>query len=107
MDQYRGWAAGRAPRPRIPGDGPVAVVYVTPGAVEGFLAAHPASRTIFLLEFRIPGNTFPPSRHLQSLQTLRQFGYCPFSNTGYPIPRHLTTLKKSYTHLRGPPASTR
>ncbi len=94
MDQYTRWPAALAQRPRIPADDTLSVVYVTPGAVEGFLAAHPASRTIFLLEFRIPGNTFPPSRHLQSLQTLRQFGYCPVSNTGYPITGQLTTLKK-------------
>jgi hypothetical protein len=94
MDQYRGWPTALAQRPSIPAGHTLSVVYVTPGAVQGFLAAHPSSGTIFLLEFIIPGNTFPPSLHQQSLQTLRQFGYCPVSNRSYAITGQLTTLKK-------------
>jgi hypothetical protein len=94
MDQYAGWPTSLARRPSIPADDTLSVVYVTPGAVRGFLAAHPGSRRIFLLEFIIPGNTFPPSRHLQSLQTLRQFGYCPVANTSYAVTGQLTTLTK-------------
>lgn len=93
MDQYSGYPAAVAQRPRIPADDTLSVVYVTPGAVKGFLAAHPGSRTIFLLEFIIPGNTFPRWRHLQSLQTLQRFGYCPTSDVGYRLTGHLTVLK--------------
>jgi hypothetical protein len=69
------------------------VVYVTPGAVDGFLAAHRGSPAIFLLEFNLPGYRFPRSVHQQSLQTLRRYGYCATSDVTYPITGHLTTLK--------------
>jgi hypothetical protein len=94
MDQYTGWPAALARRPGVPEDDTISVIYVTPGAVRSFLAAHPGSKTIFLLEFIIPGNTFPPSLHLQSLHTLRQFGYCPVANSSYAVTGQLTTLNK-------------
>jgi hypothetical protein len=94
MDQYTGWPAPLARRPSVPAADTLSVVYVTPGAVRSFLAAHPGSQTIFLLEFIIPGNTFPPSLHLQSVATLRQFGYCPVANSSYAVTGQLTTLKK-------------
>ncbi len=94
MDQYAGWPAAVGQRPSIPAQDTLSVVYVTPGAVDRFLAAHPGSKTIFLLEFIIPGNTFPESLHQQSVHTLRGFGYCATSDTNYVLTGHLTILKK-------------
>lgn len=93
MNSYQGWPSAVAARPAIPPRNTIPVYYVTPGAVARFLAAHPRSPVIFLLEYLIPGNTFPRWRHLQSLQTLRGFGYCPVSDTAYPMTGLLTVLR--------------
>jgi hypothetical protein len=76
MDKYQGWTGAVAARPPIPAGHTLAVVYVTPRAVARFLAAHPGSPEVFLLEYDVPGATFPRSVHQQSLRTLRRYGYC-------------------------------
>jgi hypothetical protein len=93
MDSYAGWPRAIAARPRIPARDTLSVVYVTPGAVDRFLAAHRGSPAVFLLEFNLPGYRFPRWAHQESLQTLRRFGYCATSDTAYPITGHLTILK--------------
>ena len=76
MDNYQGWTGAVAARPPIPAANTLAVVYVTPRAVARFLAAHPDSPEVFLLEYDVPGATFPRSAHQQSWRTLRRYGYC-------------------------------
>ncbi len=93
MESYAGWPSAVAARPRIPARDTLSVVYVTPGAVDRFLAAHRGSPAIFLLEFNLPGYRFPRWAHQESLQTLRRFGYCPASDIAYPVTGHLTILK--------------
>ena len=93
MESYSGWPSAVAVRPRIPARNTISVVFVTPGAVDRFLAAHVGSPAIFLLEFNLPGYLFPRSVHQESLNTLRRFGYCPTSNIAYPMTGHLTVLK--------------
>ena len=94
MDSYAGWPSAIASRPGIPAQDTLSVVYVTPGAVDRFLAAHRGSPAVFLLEFDLPpGNRFPRWAHQESLNTLRRFGYCPTSDVGYAITGHLTILK--------------
>ena len=93
MGQYRGWPQAVADRPRIPARNTIAVVLVTPVAVDRFLAAHPGSAVIFLLEYNFPGYGFPRWAHQQSLDTLRRFGYCPTRDITYPITGHLTILR--------------
>ena len=94
MDMYQGDPPKVAALPRIPAQNTISVVYVTPAAVDRFLAAHPGSPAIFLLEFnQPPGTRFAPWAHQESLNTLRRFGYCPVSNVGYAITGHLTVLR--------------
>ena len=93
MNLYQGYPARVAALPRVPAGNVISVVYVTPRAVDRFLAAHPGSRAIFLLEFNLPGYRFPRWAHQESLSTLRRFGYCPTSDVAYPITGHLTVLK--------------
>ena len=76
MDEYQGFPAAVAARPAIPASNTLAVYRVTPGAVARFLAAHPGSRVVFLLEYLVPGATFPQSLHEESLRTLARYGYC-------------------------------
>ena len=76
MVKYQGWTGAVAARPAIPADHTLAVDKVTPPAVARFLAAHPGSPVVFLLEYRLPGNRFPGWAHQQSLRTLRRYGYC-------------------------------
>ena len=59
MDKYQGWTGAVAARPPIPAARTLAVFYVTPRAVARFLAAHPGSPEVFLLEYAVPGATFP------------------------------------------------
>jgi hypothetical protein len=87
MDKYQGFPAAVAARPPIPSGNTLAVYRVTPRAVARFLAAHPGSPVVFLLEYLVPGATFPPALHEQSLQTLAGYGYCsareiPLTYTG-------------------------
>ena len=103
MLDYHGYPAAVAARPRIPARDTLPVVSVTPRAVRRFLTRHPASPVIFLWEYiatgawtrDVPGKTFPPALYLQSVRTLRQFGYCPVSDTGFPITGHLTVLSRA------------
>jgi hypothetical protein len=101
MDSYHGWPPAVATRPPVLSGSTISVFHVTPGAVRRFLAGHPGSPVIFLFEYAapgawthdVPGKTFPPGLHRQSLRTLRQFGYCPVSDTGFAITGHLTVLR--------------
>jgi hypothetical protein len=93
MDSYQGWPEAVTARLPVPARDTISVVRVTPRAVGPFLATHPRSPVIFLLEYDVPGNTFPPALHQQSLQTLRRFGYCPTRGFAYRITGHLTVLK--------------
>jgi hypothetical protein len=93
MESYSGWPSAVAARPRISASSTLSVVYVTPGAVDRFLAARPGRPAVFLLEFNLPGYLFPRWAHQESLQTLRRFGYCPTSEIAYPVTGHLTVLK--------------
>lgn len=93
MESYQGWPTTVAARPRIPARNTISVIYVTPGAVDRFLAAHPRSPAVFLLEYNVPGGAFPRSLHEESLRTLRRFGYCPTRDVSYPNTGHLTVLR--------------
>jgi len=93
MNYYQGYPAKVARLPRIPARNAIAVVYVTPRAVDRFLAAHPGSPAIYLLEFNFPGYRFPRWAHQESLRTLRRFGYCPVTDTAYQATGHLTVLE--------------
>jgi hypothetical protein len=101
MDSYQGWPTAVADRPPVPPRNTLSVFRVTPAAVDRFLTGHPGSPVIFLFEYvapgawthDVPGKTFPPGLHQQSLRTLRQFGYCPVSDIGFPITGHLTVLR--------------
>jgi 4-amino-4-deoxy-L-arabinose transferase-like glycosyltransferase len=103
MLDYHGYPATVAARPRIPARDTFPVVRVTPRAVRRFLTRHAASPVIFLFEYvasgawtrDVPGKTFPPAFHQQSLRTLRQFGYCPVSDVGFSITGHLTILSRA------------
>jgi hypothetical protein len=92
MHSYQGNPAATAALPTIAERDTIAVFRVTPATVDKFLAEHPNSPAIFLLELLVPGNTFPARLHQESLQTLRQFGYCPAQETGYPWTGRLTVL---------------
>jgi hypothetical protein len=76
MDKYQGWTGAVAARPPIPAASTLAVFYVTPRAVARFLAAHPGRPEVFLLEYDVPGATFPRWLHEDSLRTLARYGYC-------------------------------
>jgi hypothetical protein len=101
MDSYQGWPLAVARRPPVPPGNTISVYRVTPGSVRRFLAGHRENPVIFLFEYVAPGawtrdvagKTFPPGQHQQSLRTLRQFGYCPVSDIGFPITGHLTVLR--------------
>jgi hypothetical protein len=93
MLSYQGWPAADAARPRIPARNTISVIHVTPGAVDRFLAAHPHSPAVFLLEYNVPGGAFPRPLHQESLRTLRQFGYCPTREVRYPDTGRLTVLR--------------
>ena len=93
MNLYQGYPAKIAALPRVPSRNTISVVYVTPRAVDSFLAAHRGSPTVLLLEFNVPGNLFPQSAHQESLNTLRRFGYCPVSDVAYPLTGQLTVLR--------------
>jgi hypothetical protein len=103
MRNYQGYPTAVAARPRIPARDTLSVVRVTPAAVHRFLTRHPGSPAIFLFEYvapgawtrDVPGKTFPPGLRQQSLRTLRQFGYCPVSDIGFPITGHLTVLSRA------------
>jgi hypothetical protein len=110
MRNYQGYPAAVAARPRIPARDTLPVVRVTPAAVRRFLTRHPGSPVIFLFEYvapgawtrDVPGRTFPPVLYRQSLRTLRAFGYCPVSDTGFPITGHLTMLSRAACARAGP-----
>jgi hypothetical protein len=93
MDMYQGDPPNVAALPRIPARNTLPVAYVTPAAVDRFLAAHPGRPLIFLLEFYLPGYRFPKWAHQESLNTLRRFGYCPVSDIWYPVTGQLTVLR--------------
>jgi hypothetical protein len=76
MNKYEGWTGAVAARPPIPASNTLPVYYVTPNAVARFLAAHPGSPVIFLLEYDVHVATFPRWAHEQSLRTLRRYGFC-------------------------------
>ena len=95
MDEYQGYPAAVAARPRVPARNTISVVFVRPGAVDRFLAAHAGSPAVFLLEYNVPGGLFPVSIHQQSLETLRRFGYCPTHEIGLPDTGALTVLDRA------------
>lgn len=95
MHYYRGYPAAIAHRPEIPASNTLSVVNVTPAAVQKFLAAHPASPTIFLLEFNMPWGTPSVPLHQESLRTLRGFGYCPSRVITYPTTGQLTIFVRA------------
>jgi len=103
MLNYQGYPPAVAARARIPARDTLAVVRVTPRAVHRFLTRHAASPVVFLWEYvapgawtrDVPGKTFPPALYQQSVRTLRQFGYCPVSDIGFPITGHLTVLSQA------------
>ncbi|HEY2508625.1 MAG TPA: hypothetical protein VGI58_19060 [Streptosporangiaceae bacterium] len=96
MNLYQGWPGRVAALPKVPAQNTIAVVHLTPGAVDRFLATHRGSPAIYLLELNPPSSRprFPtPSVHQQSLTALRQFGYCPVSETKYRGTGFLTVLR--------------
>ena len=87
MDRYQGYPPQLASRAAIPAGNTTAVDEVTPRSIATFLAAHPRAPTVFLLEYRLPGNIFPAWAHHQSVLALAHYGYCseveiPLSYTG-------------------------
>jgi hypothetical protein len=104
MNRYQGYPARVAARPRIPASRTLPVAYVTPGAVHRFLAAHPGSPAIFLLEYILFPDRFPASAHQQSLTTLRQFGYCPTREIPLSYTGELTVLTRAGCAAHGAPA---
>jgi len=104
MNKYQGYPARVAARPGIPARSTLPVAYVTPGAVHRFLAAHPGSPAIFLLEYILFPDRFPPSAHQQSLTTLRGFGYCPTREIPLSYTGQLTVLTRAGCAAHGAPA---
>ena len=95
MDEYQGYPAAVAARPPIPASNTLAVYRVTPPAVARFLAAHPGSRVVFLLEYLVPGATFPQSLHEESLRTLARYGYCAAREIPLPYTGALTIVRRT------------
>jgi hypothetical protein len=95
MTWYQGYPTRVVARPRIPARNTLPVAYVTPGAVHRFLAAHPGSPAVFLLEYILFPDRFPASAHQQSLTTLREFGYCPTREIPLPYTGQLTVLTRA------------
>jgi hypothetical protein len=104
MQRYQGYPAPVAARPRIPARSTLPVVYVTRGAVHRFLAAHPGSPAVFLLEYDFSGGRFPAWAHRQSVATLRRFGYCPTREIPLPDTGQLTVLTRAGCAAPGAPA---
>jgi len=94
MDRYQGFPAAVAARPPIPASHTLAVYRVTPPAVARFLAAHPGSPVVFLLEYLVPGATFPRSLHEESLRTLARYGYCTASQIPLAYTGALTIVRR-------------
>ncbi len=95
MDKYQGYAAAIAARPPVQASNTLAVYRVTPRAVARFLAAHPGSRVVFLLEYLVPGATFPRSLHEESLRTLARYGYCTAREIPLPYTGALTIVRRT------------
>jgi hypothetical protein len=95
MDKYQGWTGAVARRPPIPARNTLAVVYVTPRAVGRFLAAHPGSPVVFLLEYDVPGGRFPRWLHQESLDTMARYGYCTASEIPMRRTGALTIVRRA------------
>jgi hypothetical protein len=95
MDNYQGYPAAVAARPPVPAGNALAVYRVTPPAVARFLAAHPGSQVVFLLEYLVPGATFPRSMHEESLRTLARYGYCTAREIPLPYTGALTIVRRT------------
>jgi hypothetical protein len=93
MNGYQGYPASVARLPAVAASDTISVFRVTPAAVDSFLAAHPRSRVVFLMELAVPRG-FPVALHEQALRSLRRFGYCPVRTFVYPVTGHLTVLDK-------------
>jgi hypothetical protein len=93
MLSYQGNPPSLARLPRIAASDTTSVFAVTPATVGNFLAAHPHSQAIFLLELRLPDGN-PPALHEESLRTLRRFGYCPTREIAYPVTGDMTVLDR-------------
>jgi hypothetical protein len=94
MHSYQGNPPSTARLPTVAAADTISVLFVTPAAVGRFLAAHPHSPAIFLLELNLPGGAFPPALHEESLRTLRRFGYCPAREFAYAVTGHMTVLDR-------------
>jgi hypothetical protein len=99
MNDYQGYPASVARLPRISGSDTIAVYRITPSAVAAFLAAHPHSPAIFLvdLDAKIPKN-YPAFLYKQDLRTLEPDGYCPVSKSAYPGLGRVVVLKPGTCH---------
>jgi 4-amino-4-deoxy-L-arabinose transferase-like glycosyltransferase len=104
MESYQGYPPRVAARPRIPARSTLPVAYVTRRAVRRFLAAHPGSPAVFLLEYILFPDRFPASAHQQSVTTLRGFGYCPTRVIPLPDTGKLTVLTRAGCAAHGAPA---
>ena len=104
MKWYQGYPTRVAARPRIPARSTLPVAYVTRGAVHRFLAVHPGSPAIFLLEYILFPDRFPAWAHQQSVTTLRGFGYCPTREIPLPDTGELTVLTRARCAAHGAPA---
>jgi hypothetical protein len=101
MHSYQGDPPSIARLPTVAASDTTSVFVVTPASVGSFMAAHPGSRAVFLLEFNIPGGTFPRSLHQESLQTLRRYGYCPVREFAYKVTGHMTVLDRAACRRAG------
>jgi hypothetical protein len=90
MNSYQGYPPSIARLPVVAASDAVVVWHVTPAAVGTFLAAHPHSRTVFLVELNVAGGT----DHYQSLRVLRRYGYCPVREYFYDMLGDMTVLDK-------------
>lgn len=83
MQTYQGFPARITSHPPIPASSTLAVFALTPGTIGRFVASHPHARTLYLLEYRVLGDTaphvgaeIPASVHTQSMQALARYGFC-------------------------------
>jgi hypothetical protein len=99
MNYYQGYPASVATLPRISGTDTISVYRLTPASVAAFLAAHPHSPAIFLvdLDARVP-KYLPAFLYKQDLRTLEPDGYCPVSKSAYPLLGRVVVLKPGTCH---------
>jgi hypothetical protein len=93
MHDYAGYPTAVSRLPTIAASDTTTMFGISSAAVGRFLAAHPGSRRVFLLELNIPGG-IPAAVHKQSVLAFRRLGYCPVRQFSYPVTGILTVLDR-------------